>query len=204
MLRTLSIMLIVSATIFCSSCGPKYVQCPAYNNPNFNAWFPYHLGQAIAFTTAAGGADTILIDSVSQTAAFNVVGDVSGCSATGFIRSQHFSSIRTFICVQDVRRTGNSVYYTEMQLNQGGIGSGGIVDTGLNLIVPGDPAAQFWHSNFYTTMVFNGKAYDSVQKIYSSDGLTLNHTEIDTIYLAKHYGIIGFDAYYTHMLWFIQ
>ena len=204
MTKAFSIAILIIILIYGNSCGPKYVQCPAYNNPNFNAWFPYHLGQAVAFTTATGGADTILIDSVSQSPAINLEGETSQCSSAGIIQSQHFSSIRTFISILDVRRTGNGVYYTDVQINQGGIGSGGIVDTGLNLIVPGDPAAQFWHSNFYTKFVFQGKTYDSVQKIYSSDALTLDHTEIDTIYLAKHYGIIGFDAYYTHTLWFIQ
>ena len=78
-----------------------------------------------------------------------------------------------------------------------------ISDTGLAL-QPTTATYQHWVSRFALATNFNGKLYDSLQKIYTADVSSAAIAGMDTLYLAKNYGIIGYSSYPSHTIWSIQ
>ena len=211
MARLITAFLFVTIIIYgssCSNCTTKTVQCPAYSNTNFSAWFPYHDSQTVVFKNNVGITDTLFISSVIQSPA-NIVKGMgvtnSSCYSSATIIALNTNGITNHINLnmQD-SRSYNGYASTTFMLDSVYIYGLAVVDTGINMQGPNPSTTQKWLSHSSVNTGFNGKVYDSLQKIYAADAATAAMAGSDTIYLAKNYGIIGFSKYPAHVIYAIQ
>ena len=191
----------------CTTCNYKTVQCPAYYNPNFASWFPYHDSETVLFRNAAGTTDTLFIATAVEGGPHSIYGHftTADCRSHAEI-SAPLSNILSGHLTLDVGESRGLQYTTGASLafDSVYISVAGIVDTGLDLQVNNSPSREKWLSHFSVNTVFNGKTYDSLQTLFAADSASAGIAAIDTIYLARGYGIVGFSSYPSHAVWSIQ
>src|SRR5947208_17180817 len=69
---------------FCSK--PKMVNCPAFDDTNFDNWFPYQPSQKLYFTSSQNKHDTVTIGGITKSPSYQ--GTAGSCDMNAQITSR--------------------------------------------------------------------------------------------------------------------
>jgi len=179
----------------CKDMCTKKVDCPSFSNAQFFKWFPYTQGQTVVFKSPSGGLDTIVADSVTKSESY------TNTYSTGFSSKPAVCSTMTQIAGREIYISylSNDTLNKEIivRLKSQGFPASNISDTGLT-------GLSYSRSKSYFGYTFSGILYDTLQKIYTTDTAFAMQGGIDTIFIAKGHGIIGYTTYPALETWSIR
>lgn len=177
----------------CKDLCTKTVDCPAFSNTAFFKWFPYASGQVLVFKNSIGDMEQFIIDSVGKSEAYEHTYSINysksySCNTDALIKGY---GIYIVYGTTDTIMKIFTLDFKNMQIAGADINETGIVD------MPHSYGTEYEYG--YSV---GGKVYDTVQKIFVRDTAAL--MGIDTLYIGKHYGIIGYSVYPGSAKWTIQ
>ncbi len=187
------------------TCSCKKVPCPGYKNQMFDQWFPYKTSDQLIFKDSLGSIDTIMINNVQFTDAYE--------AKKGCIGADNGCSIRKDIFSKEVVNNNYSLKFS-VEYGSNSDWGGTVVDSGysmqlydfkLNAYSLKDTGFLVWpgqSSKFYTTILFNGQTYKNVQAIWNNDTTSLK-TGVYKIYIQKNSGLLAYE-YYPSKIWWLR
>jgi len=186
----------------CSVCSCKKIPCPAFNDNNFNQWFPYSNGGKIVFENNSS-FDTISFN-VEKTNSYEAnkgcYHSSTGCNASCYINSNElFSSfsrkLQISLFVMTPFESSTSQKNLTLNLYQFACQANYIADTGLVSTYPGIL------SNYYPSLNIGNTTYNSVQLIKKDTIGNNKYTGPYKIFLSKNVGIVAYENYPDLKTW---
>jgi hypothetical protein len=169
---------------FCSK--PKTVNCPAFDDTNFDSWFPYQSPQKLYFSSSRNKHDTITIGSVTKSPSHQ--GTAGSCDMNAQITSQEGGTTTNKLYINYTKFSGtnnlNLVLY-DFQIN------GSLTETSYT-----PPSFGTEKSELLTNAVINGKTFANVVQI-QLDTTIMKQQSIYKIWLSKQTGLVGYERYPT-------
>jgi hypothetical protein len=180
----------------CTVCSCKKVPCPAFNDSNFSAWFPYSTGQQIIFNNNSS-FDTIsfYVDkSEAYEATQGCYGASGGCTAQCSVYSNELSS--SYNRKLQIVIYGTSPKNISFNLYQFSCTASDILDTGL--------VAPSSSSKYYSSLQIGNSVYNQVQLIQKDTSGNIIYQGPYKIYFAKNQGIVAYENYPDLRTWIKQ
>ena len=210
-MATRSIYLVLGSILLYCSCAKSsnsvpYITCPSFDDPLFIEWFPYTTDQKMIFKNSAGLADTISIASVNlsgQTTIIKLNFTADSCIAVATIVSNEKVDsggiLKLFLYDY---RTASGLDTVTFYMYGFTFKALAVTDTGLNIayLSPGIYSAS------YTNYNFQGRIYNKVQVINSTDTIVklTNIPWIYKVFIAQNTGIIGYETFPQKEIWALQ
>jgi hypothetical protein len=179
----------------CTTCSCKQVPCPAFNDTNFNQWFPYNSGdQVIFWNNSVSDTFNLYADrSASYEISQGCFGANGSCMAHCYMYSNElYSSYNRKFQLSIYGTSPKSISLDFYQFNCQAIH---IADTGL---VFND---SLTHSHYYPSLNVRGKTFSDVQLITRDTAATYKISGPYKVFLAKKVGIIAYEIYPDLSVW---
>lgn len=189
-----------------NSCYTKY-DCPGYPETSFFSWFPYSKGQRFIFKNSAGLADTLNIGKATKTEPYTGRSykgksdpDATKCSAgANIVSSDYTPSTRLILDISHTAtaESTNIGFAFDRMI----FACQNIADTGL--LMSTEPGAKL-HAHTVFDLNVHGRIFPRVQVIETEDSAYATKSKKDKLYLAKGFGIVGYETYPEKEAWWIQ
>jgi hypothetical protein len=187
------ILLLIAVLQISSACSP--VECPANDATLLKTWFPYAQGDKKYFSSSLGQQDTLLITSFTNSEAYTSKGG-QGCNHAATVTgtgSKNYNNQEPFFYLYDGADDGHG--YAEIRVRGFHSSSGPVSDTGFR-----DPNCLLRSHSNYT---LGSRQYTRVQELYL-DTLVDKTSPVYRVYVAKGYGLVGYDTYPDRTTWRLQ
>ncbi|HEX7844259.1 MAG TPA: hypothetical protein VF476_00585 [Chitinophagaceae bacterium] len=202
------IILVILFQSSCDVCSCKKVPCPAFDNAEFTAWFPYNSNSTILFKNNTGVADTLSIYSVNKSSSYEARkgcyhGD-KGCNTDGSIYATLKHSANANTAVDFNFRTLTAFESSTPAKNLAlSFGSFNIqaTDLGTNGLV--NITTVNYSASFHSQLTLNNTTFSNVQQIVK-DTLSSKQAGIYKLYLSRNEGIIAYEQYPSQTIWIKQ
>jgi len=190
----------------CNICSCKKVPCPAFENTDFQNWFPYSSGQQLVFKYQSA-SDTIHLSEFEKNDAYEASqgcyhGDL-GCMQNlnilshemtpNYIRKLHIGYGSQTPFGSTATKKSITLFVKGFNCSATDINNQGLV------LEPG-----VYSGAYSASLVINGVSYNSVQTIVRDtlrDNFTLQPYKV---YLGKGTGLIAYEMFPSHELWIKQ
>ena len=168
---------------FCTVPKQDPVACPAFNDPNYDAWFPYQLNQKLRFTSDLGRKDSMTIAMAMKSDAFTGNGS---CHANAQILSAEISPMGNTLLV--------NYYYdgNRKSLNLTLIDYSTFGDLNANGFSPGSNNGST--SSQFSSITINNKTFTSVVQV-QRDTVNFKPTGVYKFWIARNIGFVGFERF---------
>lgn len=199
---TTSVVLFMGVQAVFSFCGKK--TCFAFNNADYDNWFPYKEKQTIVFASGSV-TDTLNITTVerSKQEERSLGYGYNGCYPQALANGSFMKA----------DSLGWASFYSACRLQENGTMPTGnfnfkglslawqnIQDTGITISVYSGGIA---YTSFQASTTLGGVLYTNVQ-IITPDESGKKSSGIANLYLAKTRGVVGFEEYPSGQLWIKQ
>lgn len=175
---------------FCTYPRARPIDCPGFNDPNYDAWFQYQEGQTIRFLSSQGRKDSVTLVRAFKSPAYTGTGS---CDASAQVRSAEIFDFNAKLDLSyHYGNYGNMLYLTVLGFN---------ANTYLqadNLVpVPGSIAS----GTFQNSATINGKTFSNVVLLQRDTTTAYKPTGAYKIWLAKGMGVVGYEMYSNREIW---
>lgn len=166
---------------FCSK--PKAINCPAFSDATFDAWFPYQPNQVLHFTSSLQTGDSLSIESNRKNEAYSGTGDCE-MSAQIVSKERWNSSNRLFIDYHDMGSTTGLLFLSlsNFQVN-GNLLERSFVPEGSNV-----------KSHFAASATLAGHTFANVIDI-ELDTAIYKAAGVYKVWLSKGTGLVAYERY---------
>lgn len=196
------IVLFIGVEALFSFCSKKK-SCPAFQDPDFDYWFPYRQGEVVYFQSTGNDKDTLRIETVHRSEAYETGGGWYGgsCNSGASIYSQHTVGQPPALQVQWSLFEGNPVSRTEVVLREFRLYGATLERQGIT--IENAPYNGIYTGTYLPTTTLDGRTFSRVLEI-QRDTTASKEMGIYKIWLASGQGVVAYQHYPTNERWVKQ
>jgi hypothetical protein len=185
-------------------CSEKTIDCPAYNSPELDSWFPYGTNTTLVFNNGAGSTDSFNLKSNSTTP-YSFSGTSLSCSAAKNVNSDELTiankrklsisliknqspdkpSQRAFVQIKS-----SEFYFEDVTANTFGSAGYGAGEVPVTL-------------QYYASLQLGSRNFTEVNRV-TRDTSGNKTAGIYQLYIGKNKGIVAYEEFPSKTLWLLQ
>ena len=170
---------------FCTVRKPDPVACPAFNDPNYDLWFPYQLNQKLRFTSNLGKKDSLTIGHASKSDAFTGNGSCNAFAQFWSVENNTTGNALNINYYYD--QNGNSLNVTLIDFTTfGSLNANGFTPSSHT----GSTSSQL------STITLNNKTFSNIIQV-QRDTVNYKQNGVYKFWMARNIGFVGFERYPT-------
>jgi hypothetical protein len=182
-----------------SFCTP--IECPAFSDQNFDAWFPYREKQNLYFISSNNERDTISIDEIFKSQHEKAGFYAPSCTMRATMQSvpcDYYCEFSVYYLKDSgYKRLDFALLGTHFQADD-------VTEHGPDFNNPGE-----YKSTAYPSLSINGNPFTDVQLVEVDTTLydpqaRINNRTIKKLWLVKHQGLVAFEKYPSDGIWVKQ
>lgn len=195
----------------CTLCSTKKINCPAFEDPFFDQWFPYTQNALLRFK-GPNAADTLnfFIQSIYESPGYeSTQGGFNGgggfCLASKDMFGRAASNMNEYISIRyDKDESYSSGGQNSSRLSVDLIGNNWIARSLNNNSISAYENNEYnVVDSGYSVNFSNGVNYPVLATI-TNDTIVNKTSRFYRLFIAKGFGIIGFDEYPSNKRWVVQ